>query len=314
MNTNYLAFNIAIAFDKNYLNPFYALITSIFLNNKIISIAFHCITRDITEKEKQQIEAYISSYNSTIKFYEIDEKLISDFVTMNHWNTSVYYKLFFPLLVNPDIKRLLYLDTDTLVINSLMELFNMDLNNKIMAVIKDNHVKNEVYWELHERENYFNSGVMLIDLQEWNSLGISQKAFDYLYNSPEKIIYVDQDALNVVLENNFVLISEKFNYTYSYIPPNLTNKQLNELLKNIVILHFTLSRPWHFLCKNRFRKQYKYYLNKSPQKHTKVIIDFSFSKIPSYLWLRTFEIYFNMPLIMNIWKHIKSRFLIVNFF
>src|SRR5579859_1003927 len=154
--------HIAIAFDRNYLNPFYALATSIFDNNPQRPFCFHCIVRDVTDNEKWLIANYLKENNSAINFYQADEKLISGFVTKNHWNTTVYYKIFFPLLVGDHVDRLLYLDTDTLVVNSLQDLYTMDLQTYPLAAVKDIHVGQEVYSELHEREDYFNSGMMLI--------------------------------------------------------------------------------------------------------------------------------------------------------
>jgi lipopolysaccharide biosynthesis glycosyltransferase len=298
-------YNIAIAFDKNYLNPFYALIASILINNSEAEIRFHCITRDVSELIKKQIVDYLTSFNSTINFYEINEEIISNFVIMNHWNTSVYFKLFFPLFVKSEIKTLLYLDTDTLVVNSLEELFNTQLNDKIAAVIKDEHVGNEAYFELHNRENYFNSGVMLIDIKKWNELTISQKVIKYLNDYPEKIIYVDQDALNVILENKYLLIPEKYNYTFSHFKDIPSRTEITNLLNFVVIIHFTISRPWNLLCENRLNQQYKLYLSKYPYSN-KAIIDFSISKIPFYLKIRFREYYSDNPILIKIWRYLKN--------
>ena len=298
--------HLAIAFDNNYLLPFYALVASIFENNTKNNFHFHCIIRNIDSKEKQEIIDYIAKNQSKINFYEVDETLISQFVTRSHWNTSVYYKMFFPLLVK-DVDRLLYLDTDMLVVGSLKALYETDLSNYPLAAVADPHVKNEVYWELHTREYYFNSGMMLIDVDKWNNLQVSQQALSVLNNEPEKIIYVDQDALNIVLDNNCVLVSEKYNYTYTHIPKEKTQKELKEILQNIVILHFTISRPWLFLCKNYYRYLYGYYLKKSPKKQEKIIIDFSYSKLFAYFRIRLTEFYLSTPFVHKIWRFIKKK-------
>jgi len=302
--------HVAIAFDRNYLLPFYALASSIFHNNKGTLFNFHCIVRGISEMEKQEINDYLKRNNSSINFYEIDEQLISGFITINHWNTTVYYKIFFPLLVGEAIERILYLDTDTLVVNSLVELYDMDLRSYPVAAVKDTHVGKEVYSELHEREDYFNSGVMLIDIKKWNLLNVSQEALKFLTNHPEKITYVDQDALNVVLENKCILISSNYNFTYTHVSTIGSGKELKQILSTLVIIHFTMNRPWHFLCKNRFRGLYKFYLRKSPMRGSAAITDFSFPKIPSYLKMRMGELYSDLPLAVK--KKIRSMRRIFN--
>ena len=298
--------HLAIAFDKNYLTPFYALASSIFCNNPNEAFTLHCITKDVKEAEKTEISDYLQENGSIAYFYTVDDTLIQNFVVRSHWNTSVYFKIFFPLLVDNSIKRLLYLDTDMLVLGKLRELYEIDLKNYPLAVVADPHVRNEAYWELHKKENYFNSGMMLIDLPKWNSLEISQKTLKILNENPEKIIYVDQDALNIALEDNFLLVSEKYNYTYTHIPKELSIKELKKQLSDITILHFTLSRPWHFLCRNPYRYLYRFYLKKTPKRNEKVITDFSYSKIFAYFRIRLIEFYLNTPFINKIWKFIKN--------
>jgi lipopolysaccharide biosynthesis glycosyltransferase len=298
-------FHLAIAFDNNYLVPFYALACSIFENNKKTAFHFHCIIRNIEEKEN--IIEYLKENSSTISFYEVDENLIKNFVTMSHWNTSVYYKIFFPLLIDSSVKKVLYLDTDMLVVSSLKELYETDLADFPLAAVKDPYVHTEVYWELHTKENYFNSGMMLINTEKWNEYAVSEQALKVLNEEPEKIIYVDQDALNIILENKVLILPQKYNYTYTHIPQDASLKILKDNLKNIVVLHFTLSRPWHFLCKNRYRYLYTYYLQKTPKENQKAIIDFSFSKLIPYLRLRIVEFYLDSSLLSKSWRFIKRK-------
>jgi lipopolysaccharide biosynthesis glycosyltransferase len=298
-------FHLAIAFDNNYLVPFYALACSIFENNKKTAFHFHCIIRNIEEKEKQNIIEYLKENSSRISFYEVDEKVIKNFVTLSHWNTSVYYKMFFPLLIDSSVKKILYLDTDMLVINSLNELYQTDLEGFPLAAVYDNYVKIQPDLGIIEEGKYFNSGMMLIDVKKWNIEQISQKAINFLQIYPEQIKFVDQCALNAVLKDNWLRVEEKFNLIYSYIPQDLSNLQLQEFIKDKVVIHFTLQRPWNFLCKNRLRVLYQYYLKKSPKKSENSIVDFHFNKLMSFLKIRLSEFYLDSPMLQKTWRKIK---------
>lgn len=297
--------HLAIAFDNNYLIPFYALASSIFENNKKTAFHFHCIIRNIPAIEKQNIIRYLKENDSIIDFYEVDETLIEKFVVRSHWNTSVYYKMFFPILVPQNIEKLLYLDTDMLVINPLKELYGTDLEGFTLAAVYDNYVKIQPDLDIMEEGKYFNSGMMLINIKKWNIEQISQKAISFLQNYPEKIKFVDQCALNAVLKDNWLRVNEKFNLIYSYIPQDLSKKRLQDFVKDKAIIHFTLQRPWNFLCKNRLRYLYQYYLKKSPKKNENSIIDFHFNKLLSFLKMRLSEIYLDSPAIQKIWRKIK---------
>jgi len=298
--------HIAIAFDSNYLVPFYALVTSIFYNNPNQAITVHCIIRGISELEKQKIVKYINNHNSSIYFYVIDEELIANFVVRSQWTTAVYYKIFFPLIVPDTLERLLYLDTDTLVLNNLNTLYNTDFHHYPLAAVYDNYVKIQPDLGIYEEGCYFNSGVMLFNLKEWKKQHMSEKALDILSNHPEKITYVDQDALNAVLINNWLRIPEKFNLLYSYIPQDLPKSLFKDFLKDKVVIHFTLHRPWSCLCQNRFRYLYKKYLRLSPKRDTQVIQDFSLKKTRLFVHLRIVEFYIDNQWLRSAWKMIKS--------
>lgn len=300
--------HLAIAFDNNYLVPFYALASSVFFNNPGQSFTFHCITRDIDLSEKKAIEEYIHAQGADIYFYQVDEALLQQFVSTIHstWTLAVFCKIFFPLLVPESLDRLLYLDTDMLVINPLKELYEVDLDTYPLGAVYDCYVKTREDLGIVEEGNYFNSGMLLFNLKRWREQNISQKAINFLCHYPEKIKYVDQDALNAVLINNWKKLPEKYNLIYSYIPQNASKKELIAFIQDKVIIHFTLQRPWTMLCKNRFRYLYKFYLKKSPKYKEKVIINFSFAKIVPFLKLRFVEWYLDKPWIQKIWRKIKK--------
>jgi lipopolysaccharide biosynthesis glycosyltransferase len=299
--------HLAIAFDQNYLTPFYALITSVFENNKGNRIVIHCIATGLSDDQLNQIKQYVHSKKSEICFYSIDEQAASKFVLVSKWTSAVYYRLYFPLLISSEVKKLLYLDTDILVLKDLSQLFRTDLEQYPVAAVYDNYVKMAPQLGIHEEGAYFNSGVLLIDIRQWKEQQISEKAFQFLNDYPEKIKFVDQDALNAVLINNWKSLNSCYNTMYSSIPENCSRKQLSHLLKKITVLHFTLQRPWQLLCRNRYRHFYFYYLEKSPLKKYNKYTDFQWKKVPSLLQLRLVEWYHDSPFISKIWRQVKNN-------
>lgn len=297
--------HLGIAFDQNYLAPFYALITSIFENNQQRQIVIHAIITGVSEEEKLKITNYAANHNCKVIFYTIDEALTSRFVLTGKWTAAVYYRLFFPLLVSADVERLLYLDTDTLVINDLGELFNSDLGDYPVGAVYDNWVKTSPQLEIFVEGDYFNSGVLLIDVPKWNLQRISEKTIEFLNNFPEKIKFVDQDALNGILKDNWKKLDIRFNFMYSLIPEGISKKELDRLIKDKVVIHFTLQRPWFLLCKNRLRDLYFNFLQKSPGRYRKSVIDFEMNKMPALLKLRAVEFYNDSPGLQKLWRKFK---------
>ena len=300
--------HLAISFDRNYLTPFYVLITSIFENNINVKITFHCIVKnDVTIDEKSEIKEYIEKKDCKFEIYQVDEDLISKFVITGKWTPAVYYKMFFPILIDKSIEKLLYLDTDMLVIGNLKQLYDTDLGEFALGAVYDNYVKIQPDLGIINEFEYFNSGMLLYNIPIWKKLNLTEKAIDFLSKYPQKIKFVDQCALNAVTISNWKRLPEKFNLLYSYIPENISKKELNEFIKDKVIIHFTLQRPWDFLCKNRLRFLYKYYLIESPLKNKQPIVDFSFLKLYSFLKIRIKEFYFDSSFVNSFWRFIKKR-------
>jgi lipopolysaccharide biosynthesis glycosyltransferase len=258
--------HIALAFDRNYITPFYVLLTSIFINNKDCNFNFYVIASGLKEDELKNISEFIKKHNSIVSFYELDDTQISNLVMpeKSHFSPSTYYRLFFPSLVPEEIVKLLYIDTDIVVINSLSELYNTEVLLPIAATLDP---KEEIRPELgiFEKGKYFNAGVLLINLKEWNKANVLEKTIKYLNDYPEKIKLVDQDALNAVLVDNWEKLPNKYNVTFYDIPEHIQKKQISSFLKDKIIIHFsTQNKPWLLTCTNRLRFLYDYYLKLSP--------------------------------------------------
>lgn len=299
--------HLAIAFDQNYLEPFYALITSVFQNNPNNHIVVHAIATGVPSNFRRDIEAYVSKHGSAICFYEVDEAYVAQFVLTSKWTPAVYYRLFFPLLVPDSVERLLYIDTDTLVVGNLREFDKIDLGHYPVAAAYDNWVKNSPELGITEEGMYFNSGVLLMNVPEWKKQRVSERAIEFLLQHPEKIKFVDQDALNAILIGNWLRIDNRFNLLYSLIPEDLPQRDFDQFLADKIILHFTLTRPWTMLCQNRFRYLYRRYLLASPFKPQKRYTDFAVSKLPALLRLRVRELYFDNPAVAALWRRLKGR-------
>jgi lipopolysaccharide biosynthesis glycosyltransferase len=300
-----MVIHLAIAFDQNYLKQFYALCASAVENNRNQELHFHCIATGLSNEEQSQIHEYCKRNKALINFYSIDQSVIEQFVTCGSWTLAAYYRLFFPFLLPQGIDRLLYVDSDALVVNELKELFSQDLEQYPVGAVYDNYVKTQPLIGITEEGHYFNSGVLLIDIPKWKEQRISEQAFAYLDKCPDHIRFVDQCALNAVLLNNWKHLPLQFNCMYTYIPEGMSKAEQRRFIADKVILHFTLQRPWHFLCKNPYRNLYPFYLQRYLGKKVKAIHDFTVSKLPSYLRNRLIEQYHNTALIKKLWRKLK---------
>lgn len=301
--------HIGAGFDRNYLRHFFALLGSLIESHHQNRLQLHVIAEGLRADEMKRIVDLISRSGHDISFYELDRSLVDRFQVSGQWTPVVYYRLFFSLLLPSDIQRLIYLDCDTVVIKSLWPLYSIELDGYPIAAVYDNYVKTQPRIGIFKEGEYFNSGVMLIDLNEWRNQNVSENASTYLVTYPEKILFVDQCALNAVLKDNWKKLQSRFNLMYSALPQGISRRQMNEVLQDAVVVHFTLHRPWQMLCKNRLRFLYFYYLRRSGIKISLATYytDFELRKLPAFLAIRLHEFYFDMPFIQKVWRFLQAK-------
>ncbi len=222
---------------------------------------------DIEERNKTILLKMLPS-NFSLRFFNtnnyIKETLGSDLLkNFKYWSVSMYYRIFIPLLM-PKYERVLYLDSDTIVNNSIEDFINLDFdNNEIMAVIDlvnpliniDNSFKTHIKTlKFNKPENYFNSGVIMFNIQKIDTKNYIKNFKNILQNT--KLLYPDQDILNIMFQDKTKLIHPKYNYQYGIkiIYPKyesmIFGKYKNEFLEaktSPSIIHYTTQRkPWKY--------------------------------------------------------------------
>lgn len=300
--------HIASAFDKNYITPFYVLLTSVFCNNPNNKLIIHSIATGISQEEKNKIEEYVQKNRAEIYFYEVDEDYVRKNVVIpigSYFTVATYYRLFLPLLVKDKTKKLLYIDTDAVVLKDLNELFNTEMGGFVIAATPDSFPGIRKDLGLTSEDQYFNAGVLLIDIDKWLKENLQERLINFIVTNPEKIIFVDQDALNAVLIDQWLKIDKKYNYMWMDIPYNVPKR---EIVKDKVIIHYTTAhKPWKFLGTNKLRYIYHYYLNCSPVLNKDRYNDFKLTKnnIQTFIIIRATEIYNEYPSLVKFWNKFK---------
>jgi lipopolysaccharide biosynthesis glycosyltransferase len=304
------AIHTGFAFDQNYITPFYVLLTSLFHNNKSSYLVIHSIATGISEQEKKNIQKYVQQHNADIFFYNIDEDYVRRNVVIpenHHFTIATYYRLFLPALLPPSVKKLLFIDTDVVVTGDLRELYHTDIGNAPFGAVPDSYPHIRTDLDLQERSQYFNAGVLLIDVENWKRSQVADKAMQFIAKYPEKIKYVDQDALNATQKGAWFTLSGKYNVAWFDVTQHVSRKKL---VKNAVIIHYTTSnKPWNALGGNKLRYVYHKYLQKSPCASSKKYVDFEWNAtfLKRFLFMRFMEWYYEHPQIVAIYRKIMGK-------
>lgn len=228
----------------------------------------YVIYENLSNETKEKLGEIVSSYKSKIEYIEMDKKVLEKFKVGEgtHLSSIVFARLFIPEFLKEE-KRAIYLDCDLVVLKSLETLYEMDLKGKSIGVILDGKKDQESSLKrlnLNLNRTYFNAGVMVMDLEKLRENKKFLKTIDYCLNPDRELQLNEQDALNIMFENDYEINSVIWNYTHG-------NSEENRYLeKDIGIVHFTGSvKPWDCRSYSPYKNLYWKYLNETPWKGTK---------------------------------------------
>ena len=200
----------------------------------------------ITEENQEKIKKY-EKENVNIEFVDLNyyiNKIKNKLYTRDYYSVTTYFRLFIPNLY-PQYNKALYLDCDIVLLADVAELYNIDMGDNLVAAAPDDVIqKIEVFQEYVEKvvgvadyRNYFNAGVLLMNLDELRKFDFQEK---FLY-SLEKIKFAvaqDQDYLNRLCKGRVKIISN----VWDKMP--ISNETDTNDLK---LIHYNLAfKPWHF--------------------------------------------------------------------
>jgi lipopolysaccharide biosynthesis glycosyltransferase len=273
--------HLAFCIDNAYVSPLGALMVSILKAETRDDISFHILSLEITEENKKKLLS-LCPWNGTgperrILFYDADRSLL-DGVPIekdDYVSKAAYLRLFLPDYIPPDIKKILYLDSDMIALKSLAPLWNTDISTYHAAVVIDascNDIRHFNRLDIPESFPYFNSGMLLINLEKWREEKILEKALFFIKHNTEKIKQHDQDTLNVVLNGKVRYVSAAYNFIEAFYssPDSLLIKKsffadIRDSRKSPVLLHFAGGeKPWFKECRHPARKIWKVFFGETP--------------------------------------------------
>ncbi|HEY5225325.1 MAG TPA: glycosyltransferase family 8 protein [Methylovirgula sp.] len=134
---------------------------------------------------------------------------------------ATFARLAIPQIIS-NAERVLYLDCDVIINRSLDELFDIDMNGFPLAAGRDltqayflrrfNGPHQKAGKILFKNINsYFNAGVLLIDCNKWRNSGYVDSIIKFLGAPPAPLFLADQDALNVVFQDNHLELDPRWN-------------------------------------------------------------------------------------------------------
>lgn len=267
--------HIVLNMDDNYMVHAITMLTSLFFNDPNSKFTVHVLSAGLTAEVKKTLKNWIEHHcYQHVIFYDLNEKKANLFPKCinEHISMAANYRLFVADVLPHDVHKIVYLDCDLVVEEKMSTLFSYDISKYPVAAVEDMWSgKNDNYERLgYDRKyGYFNSGVLLINLDIWRKYSLS-KMFIRFLNCHDNLKFIDQDILNGTLYDKWLHLPLRWNIQDGFLrkKTKIREEKKQDLLEEChcpAIIHFTGSKkPWNYDCQNPFRSRYFHYLDMNP--------------------------------------------------
>ena len=248
MNDSNKGIPIFFAVDDGYI-PFLAVTLQSLVDNSSSSnqYSIKILHTNVNEENKRKISKY-QRENIDIEFVNLNcyvEKVKDKLFTRDYYTNTTYFRLFIPELY-PQYEKALYLDSDTVVLADIAELYNTDIGENLVAAAQEGVIQNiKVYQDYVEKvvgvasyKRFFNAGVLLMNLNELRRFQFQDKIL-YLLSTVKYSVIQDEDYLNRMCKGRVKFVDS----TWNKMPIDIDNVKIED----IKLIHFNyVYKPWHF--------------------------------------------------------------------
>lgn len=240
---------IFFACDDNYI-PFLGTALHTLIKNASPTYDYKAIVLNagIKSENQKRIKA-LEQNNLKVEFFNIEKVIKKHYTDLalrlrDYYSVAIYYRMFIPTLF-PNYDKAIYLDADLILVGDISELYNTNIEGKLVAAINDRlvldvpefaaYATNAVGVAAHE---YFNSGVLVMNLKKFREDDIENKFLHLLETYNFDSVCPDQDYLNVLCRNDKVLLPIGWN-KMPLPDPTFDDSTLK-------LLHYnSFEKPWH---------------------------------------------------------------------
>ena len=260
--------DFAFCVNDGYVPYICVTIKSILSHRKKNRIQIHILTDSISPQNRKRLDRLFCNLQDA--FYQIisvDKRLLSGLTTRS-WSIFAWFRIFLPQYLPSDIKRVLYLDADTLVTDDLSELCALKMDEAAIAGVPDPLTfEPETFIRCGYRfdQQYVCSGVLLMNLDYWRQHDLTSSVLAYAKKHTDSLRFPDQDAINAVCHDCKIILPLRFGVQASFFTSACFYKKpyVHEILlclEHPAIIHFAGNAPWiKEWATHYYQKEWEYY-------------------------------------------------------
>jgi lipopolysaccharide biosynthesis glycosyltransferase len=227
--------------DRKFVDLTCVMLSSIADNGCVPDATIIIAGFGLTPEDQTRLRLSVGTMGDRMRFLTVtrDSDLIPRMPTFD-FPFPMLGCLVLPEAVTTSGARLLMLDSDMIVNSSLEPLFEMNLRGHPIAAVKDMLVESALHargrqWD----DNYFNTGLLLVDVDKWKAEALGHRAMCWLADQPQKPEWPDQDALNHVVQGDWLRLERSWNFAYCGEPQQFSYEEYEAAR----IVHFSGAKP-----------------------------------------------------------------------
>ncbi|AIG66192.1 glycosyltransferase family 8 protein [Weissella tructae] len=265
--------DLLFTIDERYMAPLQVALVSIKENNPNQDMRVWIVYESVSEVKIESLRTLTNKLGYDLNVVQVDGSNWSDAPIEDRYPKEMYFRLLAGEILPKEITKVIYMDPDILVINSIRELWDLDMGEYMLAaathtgVIDVTTPINKVRLDI--KHGYYNSGIMVINLEKAREIVRWADISDVIQEHGNMLLLPDQDILNYLYGKYAIEIpDEKWNYDarmYTrYLTASLGERDIHWVMENTVVLHFCgKPKPWDKKHDNRFTGLYLDYLKKT---------------------------------------------------
>ncbi len=248
----------------------------------------------ICDENKQRVTRSLPKTIASLRWLTPDQQRVSDLKISHHIAAPTYYRLQLAELLPEAVHKIIYLDSDVLVLKDIHTLWNLELGDRHIMAVQD---LNGPQMDAATLKNYdrcrrfikcqhplvpyqqlgipgtakcFNAGVLLLDMQKWRQDDVGARVLEFLQAHSAEIQFWDQDGLNAILWDKWAELRPTWNQMpgihllpgWQWSP--YEREAFEEAVHDPAIVHFAGSvKPWRPDMMHPSRRAYFHYLDRT---------------------------------------------------
>lgn len=260
--------HVSCAAEGSYVAHSAAMLHSVLVHGGPLAVEIHYLhSPRMSARERELLAGMVSGLGGRIDFHLIADAQVAGLPSHPVFTPAMWHRILLPELL-PEVDRVLYLDVDTVVVDELEPLWATELGERPVAavtnVLQHDHRDRPASIGLAGPEVYFNSGVLLMNLERMRRDDTTAALRAVAIERGAQLAWPDQDALNLVLGEGRLALHPRWNcmnsvYAFDSSEQVFGRAPREQAIARPAIRHFEgpgRNKPWHEDCRQPLRERY----------------------------------------------------------